>query len=402
MGERTRIFTYTTCSTSSTTTDRRLVESPCGAHWVPYKGWRKQQQTCEFGSWDEAIPTEVRSSNKLWRRLLADCQTVFSAQSTANAGIHSTGSTYWISWHAQQPRCLLEQLALAILQAHLPSSSYATDNENNNDNDITIGAEWWTLCIDSDDDAVGFHWDLDYEAQERCAVYRTPYAGTVTYLCDTGAPTMILDKMPTVKSSSGCSPDNGTPIQKGWLSLPWPGKHIRFPGACLHGAPDLEDVLAVNVAQEQDSSLESKTPPQCTFKSNKKKNAKKQESKDGKRKKRVSLLVNVWLDGKPGFAAPLDHGIAEKLSPCLSKVPFQLKQQSTRLNDDDDDNNNKNSNAVQQPTKATKQSGFSWHVAHCASDVECQLVVAQLPILGAVREGATVPLLFAPGQAMLL
>ena len=107
-----------------------------------------------------------------------------------------------------------------------------------------VGAEWWALAIDADDATVGFHWDLDYEAEDRLHVHRyvrrelwlhlsaftyccarhrnhvvanctnlsicglsgehsTPYAATVTYLCNAGVPTLILDKAPTASSRDG-------------------------------------------------------------------------------------------------------------------------------------------------------------------------------------------------------
>ena len=75
---------------------------------------------------------------------------------------------------------------------------------------------------------------------------------------------------------------------------------VRFDGSWLHGAPV------------------SLLPPPAHRPKHK-----------GKRQKRISLLVNVWLAHKPDLAAPLPTALAAKLSPCLSSVPFRLAQPST-------------------------------------------------------------------------
>ena len=42
----------------------------------------------------------------------------------------------------------------------------------------------------------------------------------------------------------------------------------------------------------------------------------------GKRRKRVSLLVNVWLDHQPALAVPLPAELVSRLSPLLARSPF--------------------------------------------------------------------------------
>ena len=270
--------------------------------WTPLR--RQQQQAAPalgFGSWDGAVQLQ---SAKLLEKLSADCKTVFSAR-TASDGDHSSGSTHWLAANAQ-PRCLLEQLALAILQAHAPPDEGSAAGG--------VGAEWWTLAIDAEDAAVGFHFDLDYEAEERCAVHRTPYAATVTYLCDTGVPTLVVEKAPTLTSRDG-PPEDGLPIERGWLSAPAAGKHIRFRGAWLHGAPDLGLEAPEPEPEPAEASRGGKGKGRRGGRE-----AKAPKPKGPKRKVRISLLVNVWLDGAPGLATPLPQAVAAKLSPCLSRV----------------------------------------------------------------------------------
>ena len=272
--------------------------------WTPSRQQQQQQQqqapALGFGSWDAAIKLQ---SAKLLEKLSSDCKTVFSAR-TASAGDHSSGSTHWLAANAQ-PRCLLEQLALAILQAHAPEGSAAGG----------VGAEWWTLAIDAEDAAVGFHFDLDYEAEERCAVHRTPFAATVTYLCDTGVPTLVVEKAPTASSRDG-PPEDGLPIERGWLSAPAAGKHIRFRGAWLHGAPD----LGLEAPEPEPEPAEASRGGKGSKGRRGGRETKAAKPKGPKRQVRISLLVNVWLDGAPGLATPLPEAVAAKLSPCLSRV----------------------------------------------------------------------------------
>ena len=70
----------------------------------------------------------------------------------------------------------------------------------------TSGAEWWTQVID-DEDEIGWHWDKDY-ALEGSGVNVHPQLGTVTYFCDGGAPTVVVDR-PTEVEYDGDSGDVG-------------------------------------------------------------------------------------------------------------------------------------------------------------------------------------------------
>lgn len=74
-----------------------------------------------------------------------------------------------------------------------------------------------------------------YRLEEQIPNYHVhPRVATVTYLSDTGVPTLILSK---------CSPPPTDPekkslggsINKAWLSHPSSGKHIAFDGRYLHG-----------------------------------------------------------------------------------------------------------------------------------------------------------------------
>ena len=141
-------------------------------------------------------------------RLGGDCATVFSARAAGN-GEHSSGSTHWLDLN-DTPRCLLEQLAGAILRAHLPPN-VGSEGAKRGESRV-VGAEWWALAIDAEDATVGFHWDLDYEAEERLHVHRTPYAATVTYLCDVVRENKAPCFQPSLRWSGVCLDKSAVPV----------------------------------------------------------------------------------------------------------------------------------------------------------------------------------------------
>jgi hypothetical protein len=88
-------------------------------------------------------------------------------------------------------------------------------------------------------------------------------------------------------------------IRKGWISHPKLGKHMAFDGRLLHGAP----ATFFPSSSDSNGGNTSSEPPM--------KKAKMQ-------RKRITLLVNIWLNHCPLDAELLDDGICEEL-----KTPFE-------------------------------------------------------------------------------
>ena len=217
--------------------------------------------------------------------LLEDCvaaHTAKSARRKQGKSGYSSGRTFWVSADGA-PRCALEALALETFrratrtaEAKISVSgakgkeciTAATYDPSNS------GAEWWTQVID-DEDEIGWHWDKDY-ALEGSGVNVHPQLGTVTYFCDNGAPTVVVNRPTDVQCDFGCG-DIGVCGAVTECVVSWPewGKQITFDGKFLHGAPA---ELARGSAR---------------------------------REKRVTFLVNVWLNHKPVTAEPLS---ADELS----------------------------------------------------------------------------------------
>lgn len=233
--------------------------------------------------------------------------------------------TFWIA-QQQQPHCYLEKMALEVFHHHVPSGHHY-DPE-------TSGAEWWVQIRPSPpagrysmhasaDDAnnenddgeeddmakagISFHWDKDedFRLLTGGSMYIHPHLSTVTYLTDLGAPTMVLSKRVDPMSGAYVTDvdDNGNVSNiDGLVSFPKQGKHLSFDGRYLHAAPS--DLLKDGLFEEQ-----------CKF--DKSDGMDKKEVKVLERRhRRVSFLVNIWLNYKPFNVNPFP----ELMTCNLSKV----------------------------------------------------------------------------------
>lgn len=185
--------------------------------------------------------------------LRRDCKVAFTARAKRRGDQYSAGKTFWVRADAD-PSTTLERLALAIFRHHAGHTDF---------DPARSGAEWWTQVIHLEDE-IGWHWDRDYGLEEDTGFKLHPHIATVTYLSDTGAPTLVLH---------GAVEGPAMAVERVHVSWPWVGKHIAFDGRWLHGAPpDLADLA--------EAPAESTAKRRCTF------------------------LVNVWLNHKPVNAVP--------------------------------------------------------------------------------------------------
>jgi hypothetical protein len=214
------------------------------------------------------------------RRLTRDCEaahTAKHARATRERGGMSSGKTFWMG-AMDAPRCALEALARETFrrttrdaEARAARDADARDEDQRARYDPSkSGAEWWTQVIDEGDE-IGWHWDKDY-ALEDAGVNAHPQLGTVTYFCDGGTPTVIVNRPTEVH----CECDNGDVGVCGDITecvVSWPtwGKQITFDGRFLHGAPS---------------------------------EFARGSTRSGKR---VTFLVNIWLNHKPITAQPLSE-----------------------------------------------------------------------------------------------
>ena len=278
-----------------------------------------------FSSYTNAITFAQRSS------FLNDCALVFNARAT-DGDEYSSGSTFFLPC-LMKPRCCLEALAQTIFKAHTDGLEGKFDPKNS-------GAEWWTLVLDNksttkdnlppskeadddngdddsedeEDDEVGMHFDADYALEEQASgVFLHPRVATITYLSDVGVPTLILDKRSPPPQDFDKSSLNGS-IKKGWLSHPSFGKHVSFDGRLLHGAPGEYFPNTSTPKSNDDDVSEPQTKKQ--------KVEEKVEKVEGGELvgKRITFLVNIWLNHSTMDAVILDDDLVSKLA-CTWEDP---------------------------------------------------------------------------------
>ena len=254
---------------------------------------------------------DERMDDASYATLSNDCDIAFTAREMEDDDDYSSGDTFFLYASEDKPRTKLEQLVKRIFRHHTKGINY----------DPTIsGAEWWTLVVDPDDGGVGFHWDKDYNLEHH-GVSIFPHMATVTYISNLpkAAPTIIMEKTAPPMYADSIEGKAGENV---YISWPKQGRHITFDGRFLHAA-----------CTELIPSLSS------TSSNNNKKGLLLHDTK------RISLLVNVWLNHVPKDASKLPKHIVNKLSP------FLFDDDTTIGNMHSNNNNNNNNNNKQKKLK---------------------------------------------------
>lgn len=207
-------------------------------------------QPSGFTAWNISLPeTAVKN-------LIEHCQDTAARPAT---GQYSPGDTYWIA-AGETAKNNYEALALEIFRKHTVGVEF--DKERS-------GAEWWTVVIDSESSEVGLHWDRDYNLEEDTDIQVHPHVATVLYLTDGGVPTCVFPVVSTMTCTDDIEPMASCPPR---ISFPKVMKHITFDGRLLHGA-------LTPLAREPST-------------------------------KRISFLVNIWLNWIPTSAARFEGNLA--------------------------------------------------------------------------------------------
>lgn len=282
-----------------------------------------------------SFPSAVSVDETQMENIIHDCELAFTARTKEDSEAYSSGATFFIPSH-MKPRCALEQLASDIFKTHTkglePGKHFDPDRS---------GSEWWLLVLDSnsssmdddkndkdrsssdeeddEDDEVGMHFDADYGLEDQLPNYLLhPRVATVTYLSNVGVPTLVLDKNSPPPTDVEKKSLNGD-IEKGWLSFPVIGKHICFDGRLLHGAPGTF-FPAMNNVPNRNSEDESE---QHSSKRRKLEGGEKTEAltNEPQSSKRITFMVNVWLNHCPIDAELFDDGLCYKM-----KINYEISK----------------------------------------------------------------------------
>jgi len=276
--------------------------------------------------------------------------------------------TFWLPAKGTKPRCALEQCALEVFHHHV-KPGFVYDEERS-------GCEWWVqirpsppagrysmLCThdttpsnhltaadkkhkpvvegatsttkttdtkenhtptndeqtaklaDLERKGICFHWDKDEELRLLMGgkMYIHPHISTVSYLTFCGAPTMALNFRINPLTGEFISPPTQD-IVESFISWPKLGKHLSFDGRYLHAAPyDLMEDEAFNTQCDATEDLDGIVDG-------------KERSRLLRRHRRVTFLVNIWLNYKPLNVNLFPDTMLDKLSnPVDTHILFQNK-----------------------------------------------------------------------------
>ena len=275
--------------------------------------------------------------------VLADCNACFTARATGTKAL-SAGTTFWVPANAK-PKNALERLALEIFKQHTKGCASFDP--------AASGAEWWTQVIDPQDD-IGLHWDRDYDLEEAQGILLHPHIATVTYLNAPpgAAPTIVLEcPSPFLASDSPCGD-----VPSAVACWPEQRRHLAFDGRLLHGA-----MSDLTLQQAADSGTQSKDAAGKA--SGKATASARGKGVPEKSSKRVTFLVNCWLNHMPWGAEPLPKSITKGLS-ALPSVKLSLGAKPTPL--------------ARQSLRAQEFKGSSYNKSWTFGEAKAKLVL-ELP-----------------------
>jgi|AntRauTorckE5430_2_1112549.scaffolds.fasta_scaffold09086_1 hypothetical protein len=319
--------------------------------------------------------TETGSiDSKLFDDLLYDCEIADCALLPRTFWMHCDG----------KPRCILEQMALEVFKHHVKDGVVFDPS--------TSGAEWWVQIRpsppagrynllddkeDKDKDAddlettgICFHWDKDEDLRLMMGgtMYIHPHISTVTYMSDSGAPTTALNY--TVNSFTGeyFPPSD----ESAYLSWPKKGKHLSFDGRFLHAAPS--NLMPKGAFQKQIKISDDITDL-------------KKRKIQTRRQRRVTFLVNIWLNYKPFNVEPFPETMTDKLTKVNEEVPHVLFPEKEDVPNCLD---NEVENACNGSDNGTTR--FKWPMGGCGSNESISMNLNLESIQNVMNDGGNVQL----------
>lgn len=187
----------------------------------------------------------------------------------ACAELGTSDSSFWVGAKST-PRTPLERYALDVWSLHMGGRVPEECDP------ACSGVEYWVQRRSSRmakaEQSINWHFDKDEGLREEHGLFVHPYISTVTYLCDSGAPTVVMpveidtsgaDVRVTGEAMPGVPGDGAQGPTTATLSYPRRGRHLAFNGRALHGCP-------VELAFARQKAYERQT-----------------------------VLVNIWLNHRP-------------------------------------------------------------------------------------------------------
>lgn len=285
------------------------------------------------------FPSALLIDDDQMENITHDCDLAFTARTKEDSAAYSSGATYFMP-ASMKPRCALEELAMSIFTSHTEGLEAGKHYDAERS-----GAEWWTLVMDTvskksntddnddddansqsseEDDEVGMHFDADYGLEAQLPNFMLhPRVATITYLSNVGVPTLILNKRSPPPTDVEKKSLNGS-IEQGWLSCPIIGKHICFDGRLLHGAPGaFFPSFNTVIEKNTNGDVEEQSSKRRKLESGEKLDTDSSIHDCDSGKKRITFMVNVWLNHCPIDAELIDDDLCTQMKTlweCNEKI----------------------------------------------------------------------------------
>jgi hypothetical protein len=151
---------------------------PLGASIVAFLSFEATHVSSEsenlLFAWDNALPIDY------FRGLSYECQHYFHWSESENL-MFGKRVTHWHKLGSKNANRTFIEKSIEYLYSYI-----------NNGKVNIVGGEWWIQRRNACD-GISFHYDKDEAMASHAGVMRFPVASTVTYLTDTGAPTVIFN-----------------------------------------------------------------------------------------------------------------------------------------------------------------------------------------------------------------
>ena len=210
------------------------------------------------------------------------------------------------------------------------------------------------------ENSICFHWDKDEDLRLLMGgnMYIHPHISTVTYLSDFGAPTMALNYRVNALTGEYVIPSDEESVE-GYISWPRCGKHLSFDGRFLHAAP--ADFMQKGMFKKQIETPMNQIPKDllgddahCKIMM--------------RRCRRVTFLVNIWLNYKPFNVDVFPESMIDKLSKTTTEEVSHILFKNDDVNEENDPCSVK-SHEYNESQLSEKCNDFTWSMgSSCANE----------------------------------
>ena len=230
-------------------------------------------------------------------------------------------------------------------------------------------------------------------------MYIHPHISTVTYLSHIGAPTMALNYRvnPFTGEYMLPSSNEGGPTKAedvcAYLSWPKRGKHLSFDGRYLHAAPSnlMKDGEFEKQTKLTDNDVENSTAMD--------EGAKRRLLR---RKRRVTFLVNCWINYKPFNVDMFPETMMDKMTKIEEDLPSILfgcdskeaKEGENGGTDEEGENGAACPTIVQHHRGSSSEEEeyvhFQWSMGGCDSDESISMKLPLQKIQNEMERGGNI------------